>query len=84
MQPGRLWESVGRFRESGRFQIMKMCYPPIPHLSVAFSRENGYLGGDFAPLTLPRVAGGMFWVVGPETTYRLLHAGEYHQLEFWL
>eukprot|EP01047_Picozoa_sp_COSAG01_P143191 COSAG01_NODE_74709_length_202_cov_81.572816_1_plen_24_part_01 len=24
----------------------------------------------------------MFWVVGPETTYPLLRAREYHQVEF--
>eukprot|EP01049_Picozoa_sp_SAG25_P014622 SAG25_NODE_2652_length_1469_cov_1.577372_3_plen_42_part_01 len=41
----------------------------------------GIWAAILGPLTLPRVAGGMFWVVGPETTYRLLHAGEYHQLE---
>ena len=34
MQRGWLVKIGERFRESGRFQIMDVCYPPIPHRSI--------------------------------------------------
>ena len=41
MQRGWLVWIGERFRESGRFQIMKMSYPPIPHISVVMGTGRG-------------------------------------------
>jgi hypothetical protein len=38
-----------------------------------FRRENGYLGGDFAPLTKPPAQADMLGLVGAETWLVRLH-----------